>query len=158
VSQPEGKVHTFAVPLDRLQPSQLYINAAKLRSVQKQLGASGVAAPLPLPVIRLGKDLVLTDGHTRAFAVWLDGVRRLCVAWDADELDLEAYEICVDWCMQQGIRTIPNLRDRVVDPGAYQSLWLDRCAAMHRILATQRAEQVSTVCQAPPRLGTGPLA
>jgi hypothetical protein len=133
-------VDSFLMPLDRLQPSQLYISAAKLQRVQEQLHVSGPEALVPLPVVRLAEDLVLTDGHTRAFALWRAGSWRVCAAWDTDPLDTQAYEICVEWCVQEGIRTIRDLRDRVVDPGTYQTLWLDRCAAMHRVLAARRAK------------------
>jgi len=44
----------------------------------------------------------------------------------------------VSWCKEEGIRTIGDLQDRVVDADAYQAQWLDRCAAMHRVLAAQR--------------------
>jgi hypothetical protein len=60
------------------------------------------------------------------------------VAWEEDELDWEAYEICVAWCEQEGVRTIADLCDRVVEPETYQVLWLDRCAAMHKELQARR--------------------
>jgi hypothetical protein len=138
VKQPDGMSHGFLMPLDRLQPSQLYISAAKLRRVRRELALGGPATLSPLPVVRLGKEVVLTDGHTRASATWLTGRRRVRVAWDMDELDTEAYEICVSWCKEEGIRTIGDLQDRVVDADAYQAQWLDRCDAMHRVLAAQR--------------------
>jgi hypothetical protein len=127
------------MPLERLQPSQLYISAAKLRRVRERMDLSSAAELAPLPIARLGQDLVLTDGHTRAYAAWVAGLRRLRVAWDMDELDIEAYELCVQWCVQEGIRTVGDFRGRVVDAEAYRSLWLDRCAEMHRVLAARRA-------------------
>ncbi len=139
MSQPNGKLHSFSVPFARLQPSQLYINAAKLRCVQDRLNIPSAVTLAPLPVLGMGGDLVLTDGHTRAFTAWSAGLRHLRVAWDTDELDVQAYEICVQWCVQEGIRTISDLQGRVVDLDTYRALWLDRCAAMHRILAAQRA-------------------
>jgi hypothetical protein len=131
----------FTVPIDRLQPSQLYISAEKLAYVRETVASCSAASPAPLPVVRLGKDLVLTDGHTRAYAAWSAGQGSLRVAWDRDELDMGAYAICVAWCKEEGIRTIGDLQGRVVGTGAYQRLWLDRCTAMHRVLAAQRAGQ-----------------
>jgi hypothetical protein len=81
---------------------------------------------------------VITDGHTRAFAAWSWGWHELPVAWHHDELDWEAYAICVAWCAQEGICTIADLARRVLDAATYQVLWLDRCAAMHRQLDTKR--------------------
>lgn len=135
---PGDESGAFLVAIDRLQPSQLYVSAEKLARVREMIASSGPASLAPLPVVRLGKDEVLTDGHTRAYAAWSSGQRSLRVAWDRDELDMEAYAICVGWCTGEGIRAISGLEDRVVSTDAYQRLWLDRCAAMHRLLATRR--------------------
>ena len=122
------------LPIDELQPSQLYIHEDKLRQVRE-------AWPTwdPIPVKQLGPYLVMTDGHTRAFAAWSSGQETVAVVWDEDDLDWEAYEICVRWCQEEQIRTIADLQDRVVDAEAYQRLWLDRCARMHRALEKGRA-------------------
>jgi hypothetical protein len=120
--------------LDRLQPSQLYISADKLRYVLES------PEPLePVPIVRLGAHLIMTDGHTRAFAAWTRGQSEVPVVWDEDDMDWEAYEVCVQWCAQEGIHTVADLRDRVVDAETYQAKWLDRCAAMHRSLEARRA-------------------
>ena len=119
--------------LDCLQPSQLYISADKLRTVLETAEPPG-----PIPIKQLGKHLVITDGHTRAFAAWSNGRSEVAVVWDKDDLDWEAYEICVRWCEQEGIHTIADLEDRVVDRETYQAQWLDRCAAMHHELESRR--------------------
>jgi hypothetical protein len=138
VKLPGDRSDALLMAIDRLQPSQLYINAEKLVRV-REVSASGIPALRPpLPIVRLGRDVVLTDGHTRAYAAWSAGQRSLRVAWDRDELDVEAYEICVAWCKDEGICTIGDLQDRVVGADAYQALWLDRCAAIHHMLAAQR--------------------
>ena len=89
-------------------------------------------------MVQLGKDVVSTDGHTRAFAAYLHGLSEIQVVWDEDDLDWEAYRICVEWCRREGIRSIADLRDRVVSPQQYQLLWLDRCHEMHQQLAARR--------------------
>lgn len=131
--------HTFRIALDRLQPSQLYISADKLCYVLES-----AEPPEPIPIKRLGAHLILTDGHTRAFAAWSRGQAEVTAVWDEDDMDWEAYEVCVQWCTQEGIHTIANLADRVVDTEAYQAKWLDRCAAMHTELAARRARQTSS--------------
>jgi hypothetical protein len=124
---------TFRMALDRLQPSQLYISADKLHKVLE-----GTEPGEPIPIKQLGRHLIMTDGHTRAFAAWSRGQSAVTVVWDEDELDWEAYEICVQWCEQEGIQTIADLEDRVVDGETYQTEWLDRCAAMHHKLEGRR--------------------
>jgi hypothetical protein len=135
VDLPSATTGAFALSLDQLQPSQLYISAAKLSKV---VGASNRE---PVPVRRLGNEIVLTDGHTRAVAAHLDGLDRILVHWDQDDLDWEAYKICVEWCHQEGIRTIADLKDRVLATAEYEELWLERCAAMHRDLEVRRSRE-----------------
>jgi hypothetical protein len=117
-----------------LQPSQLYLNEAKVASVKKEAGALP-----PLPVKRLGGRVVLTDGHTRAFVAWQAGRAEVEVEWDRDELDWEAYELCVAWCEAEGIHTVADLAHRIVPPEEYAVVWLERCARMQRRLAAERA-------------------
>ncbi len=53
-------------------------------------------------------------------------------------MDWEAYRICVQWCRQEGIDTIADLQDRIVEPDDYQVLWLDRCRIMQEELQAAR--------------------
>lgn len=130
---------TFEADLADLQPSQLYISADKLAEVQRGAREGANSQPDPLPVRELAGRWVLTDGHTRALAAHLSGRRTVPVCRDRDDLDWEAYEICVGWCLEEGIRTIADLEHRVVAAERYEELWLERCRSMHRELAAQRA-------------------
>jgi hypothetical protein len=124
----------FVMRLDEIQPSQLYINRAKLAQVQAEAGPLG-----PLPVKRLAGRVVLTDGHTRALAAWQAGRSEIEVYWDRDELDWAAYEICVAWCDEAGLRTVADLALRVVAPEEHKVIWLQRCSRMQRALEEGRA-------------------
>ena len=132
-------METFTSPLAVLQPSQLYICSEKLAQVMADRGASEGDRFGPLPVKKLGGKVVLTDGHTRAFAAFKSGLHKIEVYWDTDELDWEAYEICVAWCLHEGIESIADLEDRVVGEHEYEKLWHRRCRKMHRELAEKRA-------------------
>jgi len=96
----------FKANLADLQPSQLYISAEKLREVERSLGSDELGTIDPLPLKGLGGRTVLTDGHTRAFAAYRQGWECVLVYWDTDELDWEAYEICVRWCLEEGIHSV----------------------------------------------------
>jgi hypothetical protein len=124
----------FALRLDRAQPSQLYISADKLARVRQRFDLSRPESLAPVPVVRLVGKTVYADGHTRAYAASAAGLLEVPAYWDPDELDWAAYEICVRWCERAGIYAIAGLVGRVVGPEAYQQLWLDRCARMHRLL------------------------
>jgi len=116
----------FKIPLSRIQPSQLYISAEKLA----QFTSSSPENFPPVPLKKLNGRIIFTDGHTRALAAHLQGHADIWAVWDEDELDWQAYQICVDWCLTAGIRTIADLQDHIITPEDYQKLWLDRCRNM----------------------------
>jgi hypothetical protein len=63
------------------------------------------------------------------------------VYWEDEELDWDAYEICVEWCKENGIRTISDLKDRVVPQKEYETLWYKRCEEMQRDLEAKRKKK-----------------
>jgi len=118
------------IDIDEVQPSQLYISAEKLRNVKEHFHSRKPETMEPLPVKRLGSEIIFTDGHTRALVAYLAGFKKVRVYWDEDDLDWGAYEICVKWCKEEGIRSIGDLKDRIVGPEEYEILWLKRCRRM----------------------------
>jgi hypothetical protein len=133
--------HTFQMRLDSIQPSQLYISSEKLDNIMKSLERSKPVFVEPVPIKKLGSQIVFVDGHTRALAAFLLGLSEIPVYWEYEELDWEEYEICVAWCKEEGIHTISELRNRIVSPGDYQVLWLDRCERMQKNLEEKRKAQ-----------------
>lgn len=124
--------------LDELQPSQLFISSEKLSQVMRDF-APITTDSLPLiPVKELAGKMICTDGHTRALAALLSGLSEVRVCWEDDEMDWEAYEICVDWCEREGIHTVADLKDRIVPPAEYETLWLNRCKEMQQELEARR--------------------
>ena len=118
----------FQLPLDAIQPSQLFINEEKLARVMCAVGKDGAIEPLP--VKKLGDHIVYSDGHTRALAAWLRRERVIDVYWETDELSWDAYAVCVEWCRAHGIHSIADLRYSVIPAALYQTAWLDRCARL----------------------------
>jgi hypothetical protein len=131
---------TFMMRLDEIQPSQLYVSSEKLSRVMENPDSLRPESLEPVPVKKFGGRVVLTDGHTRALAAFLSGLAEIRAFWDEDELDWEAYEICVAWCQEEEIFTVADLEDRVVSPEDYAVLWLQRCREMHRDLEARRNE------------------
>jgi len=81
----------------------------------------------------------MTDGHTRALAAHLAGSDCIPTLVDEDQLDWEAYQICVDWCREAGITKLSDLEDRVIDSDAYELRWIKRCQQMHDDLTEERS-------------------
>lgn len=122
---------SLMMKLDMIQPSQLYICAEKLKAVMQTLKAKPESME-PIPIKKLGNEIIFVDGHTRAFAAYLRGETEVKVYWEDEELDWEAYAICVEWCEKEGIRTIADLKNRIVNEKEYRELWLNRCEEMQR--------------------------
>ncbi|HOE70462.1 MAG TPA: hypothetical protein PLE10_07930 [Brevefilum sp.] len=133
--QPETRL----VKLCDLQPSQLYISREKLTRVQAGLNPLCLQSIDAVPFKDLDGLLVMTDGHTRAFAVFLAGFDAIPAYPDPDELDWDAYRICVSWCHAEEIYSIADLASRLVDAGDYERLWHDRCRVMQAELKKNRA-------------------
>lgn len=134
----------FRLHLDAIQPSQLYISAEKLAAIEARWDAGDPDALPPIPIKRLDGRLVATDGHTRSIALVRAGYEEAWAVWDEDDLDWEAYRICVDWCLDAELTAMPDLTGRVVDPDAYERLWLDRCRRMHEQLKHRRHQAQDT--------------
>ena len=123
--------------IDDLMPSQLYISDLKLRKNRQWLNDHKKNYD-PIPIIQIDEKIVMTDGHTRALILGQMGLDEVNVKWDEDELDLDAYKICLDWCLCDGILSVRDLDDRIVSAQEYQSLWIDRCQEMHKKLKACR--------------------
>jgi len=124
--------------LSDIQPSQLYICSEKLSEVMKTFNMDDPRLMEPIQVKKLGNDIIFVDGHTRAFAAFLCGFSEVPVYWEDEELDWDACKICVEWCKREGIRTIADLRSRVVSHRDYERLWYERCGRMQRDLEKRK--------------------
>ena len=130
----------FQLKLVDIRPTQLYINAAKIANIRKIYNPISLEVIPPVPVAKLKNGTVFfVDGHTRAFVAWKHGgLNEINVVWESGEFDLEAYEICLQWCEEAGITKIGDLNARIVPNTQYKHLWLHRCAKMQRELETKR--------------------
>ncbi|MGY5873500.1 MAG: hypothetical protein RTV72_14730 [Candidatus Thorarchaeota archaeon] len=128
----------FRLPIDQIQLSQIYISADKLAKIMKVF-ESGIEDELePIPIKELDGDLVSTDGHTRLLAWHLHGYKDVECEWEDIEMDWDAYRICVQWCREEAIHTVADLKDRILDTEEFQVLWLERCRVMQDELQLAR--------------------
>jgi hypothetical protein len=128
----------FRISLAEVQPSQLYINRAKLTPLLAAVRINGLHALAPVPLKVLNGWIIYTDGHSHALAVWLNGYTEIEAVWENDPLDWDANQICVDWCLAASIHTVANLTARILEPEAYSRLWLEPCRRMQTQLASQK--------------------
>lgn len=121
----------FLLPVSGLQPSQLYISRGKLTAVREWFRADSIRQFDPIPVKEYRGLHLMTDGHTRSVAAFLAGWREIPVYLDPDELDMNAYGTCLNWCMQECISSPASLAERIVDYKDYERLWKKRCMELN---------------------------
>ncbi|WBW96401.1 hypothetical protein [Oceanirhabdus sp. W0125-5] len=121
--------------LKDIQPSQLYISSQKLDKVLEWFNPSDYDSYDAIPIKKLNGKIIFIDGHTRAYAAYLKGIESIKVYyWEEEELSWDAYQICIDWCDSEGIKSIHDLKGRVINPEEYETLWNDRCRKMQKEL------------------------
>ena len=133
---------TFMMKLDKIQPTQLFISSEKLSEVMKTVDPKNPKSMEPIPIKKLGKEIIFVDGHTRAFAAFLHDFSEIQVYWEDEELDWEEYKICLKWCKKEKIRTIADLKNRIVSQEDYEILWYKRCEKMQRNLKQKRKQKL----------------
>ncbi len=100
--------------------SQLYLCERKIRGVMGWFDPSQAAAHAPLPVRNFGSGrFTLTDGHSRAYVAYKQGVKRLLVVQDEEEIvtgetGQKLYRQDILWCERFSLRTIGNLENRIL--------------------------------------------
>jgi len=118
------------VPREELYPSQLYISARKMRDVVEWFDFDDPTHD-PIPTYAIDGTLTLLDGHTRAFVACLGGIDSLRIQElddsDMEELNLELYRECLDWCQNEGVTDLSDFVGRVVSDTTYKAKWIDRC-------------------------------
>ena len=131
---------SFKISMYEIQPSQLYISQTKLNNVLNAMKSSNPLDMDPIPIKKIDGEYVSTDGHTRGVAWLLSGYEYAEVIWEDENLDWEAYRICVQWCKDESITSIPDLKERIISNEDYEVLWLERCHNMQEDLNSERRE------------------
>ncbi len=130
----------FEMELNAIKPSQLYISKKKLAKVKKKFNPNDISTLEAIPIKQLKNTIFYTDGHTRAFAAYQAGFTEVPVVWEDEELDWELYQICLKWCTDEGIYSIADLKDRVIDQKDYEILWYKRCDDLQKKLGLERVK------------------
>jgi hypothetical protein len=117
------------VPLAELRPSQLFLSAEKLEDAAGWFDFDDPDYD-PLPAFEHEGDWYLSDGHTRAFLLYLAGAETIRIRRDEavrEEYDFDLYLTCIGWCEDAGVGQVADLAGRVVEPDTYEEVWLERC-------------------------------
>ncbi|MBC8559554.1 hypothetical protein [Fumia xinanensis] len=142
--------------IDLLGLSQIYLSSDKVASVMEWFDPQRMDNFQPLLVHDFGNNIyTLTDGHTRTYVAYKNGVSVLPVVYDNDDIITNQigqmlYKADIDWCKRFKISHIKHLESRILDKSAYQKLWHERCDRSYNLLTkTSYNERIQLQCLAP---------
>lgn len=117
-----------SVHLLDLQPSNWYLNQAKLERI-REAWASGNQADLPPVLItQINEKLCLIDGHSRAYAAYENNSQRISAIFEyleSIEGCAELYRHVYEEAQRMGLQTIADLAARILSPDDHKRLWID---------------------------------
>ena len=123
-----------------IQPSQFYISEEKIRAILLWFNKDDLSNFEPIPLKKLNGRIIFTDGHTRAWVAHTAGLETVPFVWDEDDLDWEAYQMCVDACIEQNVRTVADFEGRILSSNEYRQKWAGWCDRLHETLEQRRAK------------------
>jgi len=106
-----------------IQPSQFYISQEKIDKIKEWFQTQDLSNFEPIPIKELNGVIIFTDGHTRAWVAYEAGLTEVPTVWDEDDLDWELYQKCVDACLERGVRTIADFKERILSSKDYMVKW-----------------------------------
>lgn len=137
------------IHIDLLGLSQIYLSASKINSVAEWFNPQSMDNFQPLSVHDFGDNAyTITDGHTRAYVAYKNGVSVLPVFYDNDDMITNQvgqmlYKADLEWCKRFRLSHIKLLGNRILDKNVYQKLWIERCDRSYDLLTqTSHSERI----------------
>jgi hypothetical protein len=128
------------ININTLHVSQLYLSNEKINGI-KQWFSPDLKNFEPVPVRDFfnNGELVLTDGHTRAFVAYTNGLTEIPAVYDDDKIvtsktGQEEYKNCILWCKRYNVNSISDYETRIISKELYTTLWTERCDKMHNLV------------------------
>lgn len=118
---------SFLMDLYQIRPSQLYLDQEKIERLKGAFDPLNVRFNAPLPIKKNGGEAFLIDGHTRAFLYSEAKISVIPVYWDTDDLDMDLYQTCLEWCRKEQVIFIDDLKDRILPHEQFEKQWIERC-------------------------------
>jgi len=131
-----SQVELYAVDIADVQPSQFFVSREKAEAV-----ASFVHSweDVIIPVVRHGGRYVSCDGHTRLWAAWQQGIRRV---WAFDCTDAD--DVLLDFARMAGERGVHSPADlKPLSAEEYERQWNGFCDVYFAARAADEKEKES---------------
>lgn len=121
-----------------IQPSQFYLSEKKIHNIKSWFNKADLSNFEPIPIKELNGRIIFTDGHTRAWVAYTQGLETVPLVWDEDDLDWEAYQMCVDACAERRVYTVADFEGRILSELSYKEKWNGWCDRLHESLEQSR--------------------
>jgi len=127
------------IDINRLKLTQMYLSQKKIDDVLSWFDISlHNFEPICVRDFLNNGDLHITDGHTRAFVAWGQGIEKVPCAYDESEivvceLGQKLYKTDIEWCDRFQLTHIADLKDRILSETEYEKLWRERCAKKYNL-------------------------
>lgn len=128
------------IHIEQLWLSQIYLSAYKIARIEEWFHPLCMDHFQPLTVHDFGnRSYTLTDGHTRAYAAYKNGISVLPAVYDKDDIVTNQvgqmlYKEDIVWCKRFNLSHVKHLENRILSKSAYQKLWIDRCGRSNNLL------------------------
>ena len=145
-------------PLIELGLSQIYLNEDKIKAIEKWFNPDNMDIFEPLTVHDYGNGkYTLTDGHSRAYVAYKNGLTVIPIIYDNDEIvageiGQKLYRTDIEWCNRFSIYNISHLKYRIISNKDYQRLWIERCDRSYNLLVQTTAEERELIQNKKPKL------
>ena len=145
-------------PLMELGLSQIYLNEDKIRAIEKWFNPDNMDIFEPLTVHDYGNGkYTLTDGHSRAYVAYKNGLTVIPIVYDNDEIVAGEigqilYRTDIEWCNRFSIYNISHLKHRIISNEDYQRLWVERCNRSYNLLVQTTMQERELIQNKHPEL------
>lgn len=145
-----------SINISKLGLSQIYLSSDKIASIEEWFNPQCMDNFQPLSVHDFGNNAyTITDGHTRAYVAYKNGVSVLPIIYDNDDIITNQvgqmlYKADLEWCKRFKLSHIKQLENRILSKSEYQKLWIGRCDRSYDLLTnTSHSERIQLQKLAP---------
>lgn len=146
------------ISINELSLSQIYLSEDKIKAVLSWFNPKNMDNFEPLSVYDFGNGrYTLTDGHTRAYIAYINGVTTIPVVYDNDEIVTgeiaqKLYKEDIIWCERFGLNHIKDLENRIISQDKYQKLWIIRCDKSYNLITNTSVKKRNDLQKLVPNL------
>ena len=118
--------------------NQIYLSSKKVENVRQWFSLDMLSFQ-PIEIYHFGDKFRITDGHSRAYVAWENGIEKIpAIISDSEivtgELGQIQYKHDGIWCERFGLKDISFLHNRILAHDKYVELWMGRCDKMYDLV------------------------